>query len=258
MNLIDTHCHLDFSDFDKDRESVIKDSKDSGIVRIMNVSSSIKSCDKTLELVDSHDFIYGSIGIHPHDASYVTEAVIGALKNMAKNRKIRAIGEVGLDYYRDLSPRDKQKDVFLRFIELSKELALPLIIHARNSLSETLEIIKDNAGMSHSGVFHCFSGDKDSIPKILDLGFYISFTCSLTFKNAHASRELAKCVPLERLLLETDAPFMAPQALRGKRNVPANLVYLLEVLSEIKKISKEELANKTNENADRLFKLNLG
>ncbi|PIU42120.1 MAG: hydrolase TatD [Candidatus Omnitrophica bacterium CG07_land_8_20_14_0_80_42_15] len=257
MNLIDTHCHLDFPDFDKDRLSVINRAKDAGIVRILNVSCSMKSCKKTSELTRGSDSIYGSIGIHPHDAASADDAAISSLKEMAKDKKIVAIGEVGLDYYRNLSPKEKQVEVFLKFISISKELNLPLIIHSRNAMAETLDIIKREFKGNCKGVFHCFSGDEKSLDEILGLGFYVSFTCNITFKNAERLREIVKIAPMDKVLLETDAPFLAPQHLRGKRNEPAYLAYLLDAVSEIKGLSKEEIADTTTRNANRLFKLGI-
>jgi len=255
MNLIDTHCHLDFPDFDRDRKDVIKNARDAGVVRIINISSSLDGCKKTLELTKKFDFIYGSIGIHPHDAKTVDDNLLVSIKDMAKEKKIVAIGEVGLDYYRNLSPKDDQKNTFLRFIALSKELDLPLVIHTRESTKDVLGILKDNFNQDARGVVHCFSADLEALKSLLDMGFHVSFTCNLTFKNASKLKDLAKYVPLEKLLLETDAPFLAPQNFRGKRNEPAYLVHLVEILSQIKGVGKEEIAEVTTRNANRLFKL---
>ncbi len=257
MNLVDTHCHLDFPDFDRDRADVINRARESGIVRMINISSSLEGCRKTLELIKKFDFIYGAIGVHPHDASSVTDEILLSLKEMAGQKKVAAIGEVGLDYYRNLSPREKQKEVFLKFISFSGELELPLVIHSRDSLDEVLAILKSVPHSNLRGVVHCFSGDSRTLGEVLEMGLFVSFTCNLTFKNAGNLREIARNVPLERLLLETDAPFLAPQAFRGKRNEPAYIVHLAETLAQIKGVAKEKIAEITTRNANELFRLEI-
>ena len=257
MNLIDTHCHLDFPDFDKDREAVIDRAKKAGIVRIVNVASSLEGCRKTSELAKKFDFIYGTVGIHPHYADSVDDKLISSLYEMAQHKKTVAIGEVGLDYYRNISSRENQKAAFLKFINLSKELDLPLIVHSRDALGDVLDILKAQLKSKGRGVVHCFFGRGEDINKILNLGFYISFTCNLTFKNAGTLREIAKLIPMEQLLLETDAPFLAPQFFRGKRNEPSYITHLLEALSQIKDLPKEKIAEVTTRNANKLFKLGL-
>jgi len=257
MDLIDTHCHLDFPDFDKDREAVIGKAKGAGIVKVVNVASSLEGCRKTLELAKEFDFISGTAGVHPHYADSVDDKLVRSLFEMAQHKKTVAIGEVGLDYYRNISSRENQKAAFLKFINLSKELDLPLIVHSRDALGDVLDILKAQLKGKGRGVVHCFSGSAEDINKILNLGFYISFTCNLTFKNAGALREIAKLVPLEQLLLETDAPFLAPQVFRGKRNEPSYITHLLEALSQIKGLPKEKIAETTTHNADKLFKLGI-
>jgi len=253
MNLIDTHCHLDFPEFDRDRQDVVERALSQGVIRMLNVSSGFESLEKTLELTRTYSFIYGTVGIHPHYADSVDENKISYLAEMAKSKKVLAIGEVGLDYYRNKSSLDNQKNVFLKFVNLAKNLKLPLVIHSRNAMGDVLAILKEHYTSGRGGVFHCFSGTEADLNEVLGLGFYVSFTCNLTFKNASRLRDIAKRVPTDRLLLETDAPFLAPQKYRGKRNEPAYLVELIEALSEIKGIPKDEIAEITTRNADELF-----
>ena len=254
--IIDTHCHLDFKDFDKDRDSVLGRARDKGVVRIINVGSSLDGTRRAIELSKKYDIVYASAGIHPHDAASVTDEIFDEIKKLADNDKVVAIGEVGLDYYRNLSPKEKQVEVFRKFIKLSQELNLPLIIHSREASEDTIRILKD-PGPQLRGVIHCFSGDKDFLEECLDMGFYVSFTCSLTFKNAKALRELAGKVPIERILLETDAPFLAPEGLRGKRNEPAYLTYLVDQWVALSGLSRNDIERITTHNANKLFKLAL-
>jgi len=251
---IDTHCHLDFPDFDADRQAVIERARQEGIGYIINVSSSLKGCLASLELAERYDIIYASIGIHPHEVKEITEDVFRQIEGFLKHKKVVAIGEVGLDFYRNLSLPDIQKEFFARFIGLSISADLPLVIHSRQADTQTLEILKSSSS-DLRGVVHCFSGSKEFLKGCLDLGLHISFTCNLTYKKADNLRELAGLVPQERLLLETDCPFLAPQDFRGKRNEPAYVKYLAEELARIRNSSVEKIAEVTTTNAKRLFKL---
>ncbi len=280
--LIDTHCHLDFKDFDRDRDDVLERAKSAGVAKIINVASSIEGTRRSLELAKKYDAVYATLGVHPHDASTVTDKVIEEFRNLATGKslehsfssssrddfsieksKVVAIGEVGLDYYRNLSPKDEQIAAFKKFIKLASELDLPLILHARESGDEILDILhryenrKPNTEHRIKGVMHCFSGDAKFLKECLDLGLYVSFTCNLTFKNAKNLREVAKALPVERLLLETDAPFLAPQEFRGKRNEPAYLKYLVDEWAKLLGLSKGDIARITTHNADKLFELGL-
>jgi len=255
--LIDTHCHLDFKDFDGDRDEVIDRAKAKGIEKIINVASSIEGTRRAVELAAKYDMIYASVGVHPHDAKAVTDKVISDFKALAKEKKVVAVGEVGLDYYRNLSPKEEQISAFKRFIYLARDLNLPLIIHSREAHREALDILAKENKNGIGAVMHCFAGDGDFLKRCLDLGLYISFTCSLTFKNAKSLREVAKTMPIERLMLETDAPFLAPQEFRGKRNEPAYLTYLVDEWSKILGLSKEDIARITTHNANSFFRLKL-
>lgn len=259
--IIDTHCHLDFKDFDKDRDSVIDRAKNSGVSRIINVASSIEGTHRSIELAKKYDIVYASIGVHPHEAVSVTDKVIEDFRALAKNEKVVAIGEIGLDYYRNLSPKDAQIAAFEKFIKLAQELSLPLIIHARDADEDVLNILTQysipNTQYPIHGVMHCFSGDDAFLKECLDLGLYISFTCNLTFKNAKQLREVAGKVPVERLMLETDAPFLAPEGMRGKRNEPSYLTVLVDEWVKLSGLAKEDIERITTHNANELFNLNL-
>lgn len=257
--LIDTHCHLDFKDFDSDRDAVLSRAAAAGVGIIIDVGSSLEGSKRAVKLAKKCDFVYASVGIHPHDVQKITDGTIDELKDLASGiKKIVAIGEVGLDYYRDLSPRDLQKEAFRKFIRLSRELGLPLILHDRDAHRDMLNILKEEFGAGKiNGVMHCFSGDAVFLMECITLGLHISFTCNITFKNASGLREIAKEAPIEKVLLETDAPFLAPQAHRGKRNEPAYLVFLVEELSRIYGLSKEDIARITTHNANELFSLGI-
>jgi len=257
--LIDTHCHLDFKDFDLNRDEVISRAVKAGVGRIINVGSSLEGSERAVALANKYDMVYATVGVHPHEAQTVDDGVIAKLKALAKDEKVVGVGEVGLDYYRNLSPKEAQVSAFRKFIRLALEEDLPVIFHSREADEELLGILGEEAGRKARGVVHCFSGGKDYLKRCLDLGLYVSFTCKLTLKNADALRETAAAVPVERLLLETDAPFLLPAALKNKKipNEPANLTYLVEEWSGILGLSKEDVARITTHNANRLFGLGL-
>lgn len=254
--LIDTHCHLDFDEFNSDRAAVIKRAKAAGVGCLINVGSSLEGSKRSVGLASGDDGIFASVGVHPHHAEEMTEDVFFEIEKLAKDTKVVAIGEVGLDYFKSPSKAARQKEIFIKFIELSKRLKLPLIIHTRLAHEDTIDILKKTcASFPASGVMHCFSGDEKMLGEALDMGLFVSFTCNLTFKNAKALRETAKRVPPDRLLLETDAPFLAPEAHRGERNEPAYITELRDVLSELLGLSKGDLERITTDNAKKLFRL---
>ena len=255
--LIDTHCHLDFKDFDHDRDDVINRALKAGVTKIINVASSIEGSHRAVELANRYDMVYATVGVHPHDAKSVTDSVISELKSLAKDKKVVAIGEVGLDYYRNLSPKEDQASAFKKFIYLALDLDLPLIIHAREADRDALNILKTEKREALRGVIHCFSGTADFMKECLDIGFFISFTANITFKKADGLRIVARDIPPERLLLETDAPFLAPQAMRGSRNEPAYMTHLAGEWSRLLDLSKDDVARITTHNANSLFKLKL-
>ncbi|MDD5596045.1 MAG: TatD family hydrolase [Candidatus Omnitrophica bacterium] len=250
---IDTHCHLDFPEFDQDRDEVIRRSKEQGIDFLVNIGSSLKSSAASLELAQKYDFVYASVGIHPHEADRFNLQEEKTLRQLAQKEKVVAVGEIGLDYYRNFSKAENQKPLFLALIKLAKDFNLPLIIHTRQAESDTLKILKDMLPLR--AVVHCFSGNAQFLKECLDLGFFISFTCNVTYKKAQDLREIIKLTPLERIFLETDAPYLSPEGLRGKRNEPINVKYVAEEIVKAKGISLEEVARITSNNAKDFFNL---
>lgn len=253
--LIDTHCHLDFKDFNSDRNDVLKRARDMGVASIINVGSSMEGTARSIQLAKDNDFIYTAVGIHPHEADAVSENDIRLFAGFLNNPKVVALGEIGLDYYRDVSSKENQKKLFIRLLETAKDADLPLIIHNREAHKDMIDILKNIAGGSVNGVMHCFSGDEAFLKTCLDMGFFISFTCNITYKNAGRLREIVKLVPMDRLLVETDAPFLAPQDFRGKRNEPMHVRYVAEEVARIKGLNFDEAAKITTCNAQRLFKI---
>lgn len=255
--LTDTHCHLDFKDFEPDREEVIGRARKEGIEFIINVGSSMQGTRDSIEIAEKNDFIFAAAGIHPHDADKVTQDDLKSFRKFLDCGKVVAIGEIGLDYYKNVSSKDNQEKLFTALLKEAKAKGLPVIIHNRDAHEDTLSILKDVMGPSIKGVMHCFSGDEGFLKRCLDLGMLVSFTCNLTFKNAGRLRDIAKLVPMERLLLETDAPFLAPQVFRGKRNEPGYVKYLAEEIAGIKGLSFDEAGRVTTDNARRLFGIKL-
>jgi TatD DNase family protein len=255
--LIDTHCHLDFKDFDDDRRDVLKRARDIGVKAIINVGSSMEGTEGSMRIARDNDFIYASIGIHPHEADNVSENDLKLFKGFINKPKVVAIGEIGLDYYRNISSKENQKKLFISMLEIAKDSGLPLIIHNRESHEDMISILKSIMGSSLKGAMHCFSGDEAFLKTCLDMGFFISFTCNITYKNAGKLREIVKLVPMDRLLIETDAPYLSPRDFRGKRNEPAYVRYAAEEVARIKNMSFEEVAKITTRNAKQLFKINV-
>jgi TatD DNase family protein len=268
ITLIDTHCHLEMDAFDPDREEVIKRARDAGIEMIITIGSDLEGNKGAIELSAKYDFIYATVGIHPHDAKDFTDDILDQLRSWVKNSnphlppfskegvegiKIVAIGEIGLDYHYDNSPRDVQKEVFRKQLALAKEAGLPVVIHSRDAKNDTLDIIKESG--INRGVLHCFSGDMDMAEKAMAMGFYISIAGSVTFKNAKKPREIARDIPDNYLLIETDSPYLTPEPFRGKRNEPSFLIHIARTIAELRGISFEDIARITTLNAKRLFRI---
>ena len=254
--LIDTHCHLDFPDFDPDREATVSRAKEAGVGIIINVASSFKASQDAVRLAARFQHVYASVGIHPHDAKEFTPQVSSELKKLAAMPKVVAIGEVGLDYYRNLSDPSVQRGVFEQFVQLAADVRLPLIVHARMADEDVLAVLKGGKGAVPNGVVvHCFSGGKDFLTRCLDLGFCVSFTCNIMYKKAESLREIVRLVPLERMFLETDAPFLAPEGKRGKRNEPAYVAELAAEVARIKGIDFETVCVQTTLNAKKFFSI---
>ncbi len=250
---IDTHCHLDFADFDNDRNEVIERSHREGIDCIINIGSSLKGSSDSVELSKIYDFIYATVGIHPHEADEFQQETVHELETLARNGKVVAIGEIGLDYFKNYSKAQNQRILFESLLKLACDLDLPVVIHSRNAQEDTLQILKK--ALPKRVVVHCFSGDSNFLSECLALGFFVSFTCNITYKKAGGLRELVKQAPLDRLLLETDAPFLPPEGLRGKRNEPLYLKQLAAEIAKLRQIGIEQVAKVTSDNAKRLFNL---
>ena len=249
--LFDTHAHLLDDAFFKDRKALIKTLADSGIKGVIECATDEEESRKAIKLAAANGFVYAAVGIHPHNASKASAEYLKVLRELAREPKVAAIGEIGLDYHYDYSPRDVQKKVFEEQILLSLEINKPIVVHMREATEDTLVLLKKHAPLR--GVMHCFSGSAETAAECLKMGLYVSFSGSVTFKNAVHVREAAKAVPLDKILAETDCPYMAPEPFRGKRNDPQKVQYVLEKLAQIKELSFEEMCAVNMENANKLF-----
>lgn len=261
MILVDSHCHIDGRQYNEDREQIIENARLAGVRAMLNIgtgSPKDDSFEQTDKLTKDYDFIYGSVGIHPHDAVEYDETVENRLINLIKNNpKIIAWGEIGLDFYYDHSPRDVQEKVFRRQINVARELNLPIIIHSRDADDETVEILNEECSHENfcGGIMHCFGGTPEMAESLLNIGFMISFAGNVTFKKAENLRDSAKIVPLDKLLIETDCPYLTPVPFRGKRNEPSYVQHTAKFLADFYGIEPEVLANQTTENFKRFFNL---
>jgi TatD DNase family protein len=253
--MVDSHAHLDFSNFDRDREEVLQRAEDQGLKLIVNVGFDLLSSKESVMLAGQHPFVYAAVGIHPHDAAKAPSNYLRELEEIAHYPKVVALGEMGLDFYRDRSPRPVQRDVFRRQLRLAKKVNLPVIIHDRDAHEEVLKILEEEGLPAPGGVMHCFSGELELARKFLKLGLYISIAGPVTYSRNNKLSEVAAAVPLERLLIETDAPFLTPGPLRGKRNEPAYVVFVAEKVAALRGISVESLGRNCLENARRLFSI---
>ena len=252
--LFDTHAHLDDRAFHNDREKLIAGLKDKGISLVMNAGCSLGASRSSAALAEKYDFIYAAVGSHPDAADEVNEETLEEYRKLCKlNPKIKAIGEIGLDYHYEDIPREIQQKAFRMQMELARELDMPVIVHEREAHQDGMDIVREFPEVK--GVFHCYSGSAEMARQLVKLGWYIGFTGVLTFKNARNAVETAASIPLDRILLETDCPYMAPVPYRGKRNDPGYLCYMAEKLAEIRGISVEEACRITLENGKRLYRI---
>lgn len=251
--IFDTHAHLNDPAFDADREALILGLPQKGIEKVMNVGCCLDSSKDCIAMAEKYPFIYASVGSHPDSADEVNEAVLQQYRQMAQHPKVLAIGEIGLDYYYETIPREIQQKAFRVQMELAKELNMPVIVHERNAHDDGMRIVKEFPGVT--GVFHCYSGSAEMARQLVNMGWYIGFTGVLTFKNARKAVETAAAIPLERIVLETDCPFMAPEPFRGKRNDPGYLYRMAEQLAQIRGISVEAVHEATTANAKRLYRI---
>jgi TatD DNase family protein len=260
--LVDTHAHLDFSKFDADRPKVIERARAAGVAAIVNVGTDLASSRRAVDLAEEYEDVYAAVGVHPHGAKKLDGATLGELRKMAQKPKVVAVGEIGLDYYRNLSPRETQRRAFQAQLAWAAKLGKPVIIHDRDAHDEILEALTswaaglgDPALAGRLGVLHTFSGDLEMAKRAIDLGFYISISGPVTYRNARQLPGIVRALPLDRLLVETDCPFLAPEPYRGKRNEPAYTRLVAERIAELKGISFDHLAGATTANARRLFEL---
>jgi TatD DNase family protein len=252
--IFDSHAHYDDEAFNEDREEVIQGLNAKGVIGVLNCGASIESARMSVELSNKYDFIYSAVGIHPEHADMVDEKVIEELRSLAQNSKVRAIGEIGLDYYYEENPcREIQKTAFKLQMKLAKELKLPVVIHDRDAHKDTLDIMKEFPEVI--GTVHCFSGSVEFAKECLKLGYYIGFTGVITFKNAIKIVEVARVVPMDRILVETDCPYMAPTPYRGKRNQSDYIKHIIEKIAEIKEMTIEEIEDATAINAKGLLRI---
>lgn len=253
--LFDTHTHLNAYQFTDDLPEVIDRALKEGVSRMIVVGFDRPTIEIAMELIEAYDFLYASIGWHPVDAIDLKDEDLDWIEELAKHPKVVAVGETGLDYHWDKSPKDIQKEVFRKHIRLAKKLKLPLVIHNREATADVMEILKEENAAEVGGIMHCFSGSPETALECVKMNFYISLGGPVTFKNAKKPKEVAKAVPLDRLLIETDCPYLAPHPYRGKRNEPAYVKLVAEEIAALKGLSFEEVARVTTENAERVFGL---
>jgi len=253
--IIDSHAHLDDKRFDSDRKQVIENIIQSNIDRVINVGSDLTSSIASVEMSQQYDFIYAACGIHPHEASSYSDEVEAELEKLLKMGKVVAIGEIGFDFYYNRSPKEIQEEVFIKQIHIANKYKKPIIIHDREAHRLTLDTLIKNKKNDIQGVFHSYSGSSEMIKEVIDLDFYLSFNGIVTFKNAKKAQEAVKNTPMDRLLIETDSPYLTPNPHRGKRNDSTNVIHVAKAIAEIKEKQVEEIFEVTWNNACKLFKL---
>ncbi|WP_299094524.1 TatD family hydrolase [uncultured Metabacillus sp.] len=251
--LFDTHAHLNAVQYEEDIVEVIQRAKAENVTHIVVVGFDKETITKAMELTNQYDMIYAAVGWHPVDAIDMTDEDLAWIKELTSHPKVVAIGEMGLDYYWDKSPKDVQKEVFRKQIQLAKEVQLPIIIHNRDATEDVVKILKEEKASEVGGIMHCFTGSLEVAKQCMDMNFYLSFGGPVTFKNAKKPKEVVKEIPMERLLIETDCPYLTPHPFRGKRNEPSYVKYVAEQIAELRGISVEEVATKTSDNAKKLF-----
>lgn len=251
--LFDTHAHLNDPAFDEDRDALIAGLPEQGVGLVMHPGCNLKDSLQAIALAEKYPFVYAAVGTHPDTADEVNEAVIEKYRGLCSHEKVKAIGEIGLDYYYETIPRQVQLKAFRMQMELARETGLPVIVHERDAHEDGMQVVKDFPDVT--GVFHCYSGSAEMAKELVKMGWYIGFTGVLTFKNARKAVETAERIPLERIVLETDCPYMAPEPFRGKRNNPGYLYRMAERLAELRGLSVEEIHAITTENGKRLYRI---
>ncbi|MFQ5876277.1 MAG: TatD family hydrolase [Acidobacteriota bacterium] len=252
----DSHAHLTMEPFDADREEVIARARDAGLAHVVTVSSLIGDAERCADLAARHDLIHFTAGVHPHDARAWSDEVARGVRRAAARPKAVAIGEIGLDYHYDRSPRPHQQRAFREQIGLARDLRLPIVVHTREAWEDTFRILEEERAGEMGGIFHCFSGGREEARRCLDLGFYLSFAGPVTFRKAEMLGEAAAYVPLERLLTETDAPYLSPHPFRGRRNEPARVVLVAEKIAELRGIAVGEVGEAAARNLEMVFRIN--
>lgn len=267
MNFVDTHVHLHFPEFESDLKSVIDRAQTAGVRSFINVGTDLESSRQAVALAERYEFVYATVGIHPHDVKEAAPEAMDELTKLAKHAKVVAVGEVGLDFFspnkaanptgvvadRNLSPESVQRNMLIQFFEMAKQVSLPLVLHIRDAYQEMIELLKTHFKPPIRAVSHCFSGTPDAMQKLIDLGLYISFAGPVSYKKNDSLREAAKVCPRDRILVETDAPFLAPQAHRGKRNEPAFMIETARLIADLRGTALEEFGALSSRNAEALF-----
>jgi TatD DNase family protein len=255
--LIDSHCHLDSDQFDQDREAVIDRAQAAGVSHMVAIGTGNGPPDLEagIRLADRYPFFYATVGIHPHDASKSTDEILQNLAHLTNHPKVIAVGEIGLDYHYDFSPREVQHHIFREQLKIAEAAKKPVVIHTREAWDDTIQVVRDHWNTSQGGIMHCFSGNPEQAKQALDLGFYLSFGGIVTFPKALEIQESARQVPLEKILVETDAPYLAPVPKRGKRNEPAYMIETVRKLAQLRGVTEQAIADSTTTNFQRLCNL---
>lgn len=253
--IFDTHAHYDDEAFQEDREELLGSLRQNGIDAVVNIGASIQSTKNTLELIKEYPFVYGAVGVHPNETGELNEHLLDWLKHVAGEEKVVAIGEIGLDYYWDEPDHDTQKHWFARQLGLAREAGLPVVIHSRDAAKDTLDMMKAEHAEELGGVIHCFSYGVEMAREYLNMGFYIGIGGVVTFNNGRKLKEVVEYMPLDRIVLETDCPYLSPVPYRGKRNSSLNLPYVIDAISQIKGVTPEEVIAVTNRNAKAMYRL---
>lgn len=252
--IFETHAHYDDEDFEEDRDELLATLSEKGIGRVVNIGASLASCEKTIKLMEKYPFIYGALGIHPSETAKLNEENFVRLKDWCMHEKCVAVGEIGLDYHWPEPEREIQKKWFVRQLDLARELKLPVVIHSRDAAKDTLDIMKEQHAEELGGIIHCYSYTKETAEIFLDMGFYFGIGGVITFKNAKKLKEAVAFLPLNRIVVETDSPYLAPEPNRGKRNNSLNLPYIIEEIAAIKQATPEEVERITWRNAEKIYR----
>ena len=253
--LIDTHAHLDDARFDSDRDAMIARAREAGVEHFVTIGCDLATSRAAVELADRYPFVYATVGVHPHEAKQIGDSWYDDLRRLAQHQKVVAYGEIGLDYHYNHSPPKLQRERFREQIVLARDLRLPIVVHTREAQDDTMAILKEENAADVGGVFHCFSGDARLAKDALDLGFLLSFSGVITFQNATMLRDIVKTVPMDRILVETDSPYLTPAPHRGQRNEPAHVRLVAEKIAAIQGMTAEQVAELTSQNARRVFKI---